>query len=339
MKTKIYLLILLALIIVSVYTLAPKSSSEEKFKAFKVEDFDAVNQIILTSRKGQKLVLKKVDNAWIVNDKYPVRQHLFDGMKEALTQMEIISPVANVAHESALNEMIENAIEVEIYKKGKLEKTILIGGPNFENNASRMLLEINGKTSERIYNVSIPKCRCFLTTRFLPDEREWRSKKLFSLTPQQVALAEIKYFGRANFPAFELKQENHKVSVKLNDKTYTEQDLNTTYISNYLLQFDKQHLMAYTTEEMLSIGARDSLLAEKKYADFTLTDTDGKKYNYTITDMPLNRASKRQYDEKGYQMTYDIDYFYLYNKESKEWGLIANDRFGRLLINPELFLK
>lgn len=341
MKTKIYLVIFLVLAVFAGYTLYTSSSENniEKEKAFKVENFEAVTEILVSNKAGQKMSLKKVDEQWILNDKFPVRKHLFEEMKDALTKMEAGSPVPEIGKDVVVKQMVAEAIKVEVFKGKKKDKVIYIGGPNLRNTASHMFLEVNGKVSDRIYNVSIPGFRGYLTTRFTIDENEWRSKDIFSYAPQDVKEIEIKYFNHSEYDNFILKHENNNFSVVVNDQTFTAEQLNEQNIVNYLKLFDKQQLMAYSFVEPELHPLKDSLLRVNKYASLSITHQNEQVQHINVISMPLHEASIKQYDDNGDPMLYDVDFRYIEFGDNKEWGVTSNARFGLLFISPYLLLK
>lgn len=340
MKTKIYLIIIVALLAIVGITLfnANNKNNGEKEKAFKVEEFEKVTEIIFTDRLGEKMSMKKEGENWILNDKYPVRMHLFNEMKEALTKMEAISPVPSLGRNTVIEQMVNEAVKVEVYKGKKKDKVIFVGGPNLRNNASHMFLEIKGKASKQIYNVGIPGFRGYLTTRFLVNENEWRSKEIFSYLPSEVKQIEVKYFNRGTYDDFILTNENNNFTVEINGKKNTGDEVNVGNVVNYLKRLDAQQVMAYSFDKPEDIAFRDSLLAKTKFAEFTIIDKNDKKTHTTIVDMPLNEGSKQQYDPNGNPMTYDVDFQYIIFGEKNEWGVISNSRFGILLVSPYLFL-
>lgn len=341
MRTKIYLAIFLVLAVFAAYTLfeASAENNTEKEKAFKVENFEEVTEILVSNKAGEKMTLKKEGDQWILNDKFPVRKHLFEEMKEALTKMEAGSPVPEIGKDVVIKQMVAEAIKVEVFKGQKKDKVIFIGGPNLQNTASHMFLEVNGKVKDRIYNVSIPGFRGYLTTRFTIDEKEWRSKAIFSYLPQEVKEIEIKYFNHTDYEDFVLTNNNNSFSLRIGEKIYQKEELNDINIVNYLKHLDNQQLMAYSFVEEKQFYLKDSLMNVNKFAEFSITNSSNQKRSYNIISMPLNESSKQQYDENGDPMPYDIDYRFIEIGETKDWGVISNSRFGILFISPYLLLK
>lgn len=341
MKTKIYLAIFLTLAIITAYTLfqANAKSSTEKEKAFKVENFEKVTKIIISDKSGKEMTFSKEGEQWILNNKYPVREHLFEEMEEALTKMEAGSPVPEIGKNVVIQQMVAEALKVEVYKGKKKDKVIYIGGPNLQNTASHMFLEIDGEVADRIYNVSIPGFRGYLTTRFTVNEKEWRSKKIFSYAPQDIEEISIKYFKYSNYEDFTLSNKNNSFTLKIEDKEYTGENLNEQNIANYLKSLNNQQVMAYSFVEPQQNYLKDSLMQVNKFAELHIVDKTGKQRNINVINMPLNESSKQQYDDNGDPMPYDIDYRFIEFGENKDWGVISNDRFGLLFISPYLLLK
>lgn len=340
MKTKIYLFVFAILIAIAGYTLyqANAKGDTAKEKDFKVENFEDVTEINITDRMGKNMNLKKVDENWILNDKYPVRELLFEEMKEALTKMEAYSPVPNIGKNTIIEQMVAEAVKVEVFKGRKKDKVIYVGGPNLQNNASHMFLEIKGKASKQIYNVGIPGFKGYLTTRFLVNENEWRSKEIFSYLPSEIKEVKVKYFTDAGYDDYSLTNEKNNFTLEVGGKKFSAEDLNVNNIVNYLKMFENQQVMSYIFSEPVDKGLKDSLLVVNKYAEFNLIDQQNKAHKVTLLNMPLNESSKQQYDENGDPMAFDVDYKFVIFGEKEDWGVITNERFGRLLVSPYLFL-
>lgn len=341
MRTKIYLAIFLVLAIITAYTLFDASTKNDikKEKEFKVENFEEVTKLIVTDKSGKSMTLKKEAAQWILNDKFPVREHLFEEVQEALTKMEAGSPVPNIGKDVVIKQMIAEAIKVEVYKGKKKDKVIYIGGPNLQNTASHMFLEIDGKVSDKIYNVSIPGFRGYLTTRFTIDEKEWRSKKVFSYAPQDIKKISIKYFNFKELEDFTFVNENNVFSLEIEGKKYTEDQINERSVANYLTNLKNQQVMAYSFVEKDRFYLRDSLMNVNKYAEMEIVDQNDKVHFINVINMPLNESSNQQYDINGDPMAYDVDYRFIEFGEAKEWGVTSNSRFGLLFISPYLLLK
>jgi hypothetical protein len=342
MKTKLYLGIFGVLMLIAIYTFYDQfiKNNPEKEKAFKVENFEKVSQINITDREGKVIQLTKNENdEWILNNQYKVRQHLFDEMKKALTEMEAVTKVPEIGKKAVITQMVEGAIKVEVFKGKKKDKVIFIGGPNFRNTASNMFLEINGKASKNIYEVAIPGFRGYLTSRFIVDETAWRDKEIFAIPANDIKKINVEYFNNAKFENFELLANNNEYTLKTGSGTFQNNQLSSEDIVRYLLHFENQQVMSYVFLEPSEQQLKDSLMNINKYATLRITNTQNKVIKVDVVDMPLSETSNKQYDENGDPMRYDIDYKYAVFGDKKEWGVITNTKFGILLAPHTLFLK
>lgn len=337
-KTKTYSIIFALLLAIVAFTFYNKYSKEKKdnqFKTFKVKDFSKVTMLKFSDKLGRKMLLKKVDNAWILNNKYPVRTHLFKEMSEALTKMKAFHTVSLAGQENAINNILQQGIKVEIYEgKNKPTKTIHIGGPNHTSTASYMILEIDGKTSPMVYEVGIPGFRGYLTGRFLIDENEWRSKEIFTYLPSDIKQIKIDYNNNNNNKSFILTKEGENYSLEFNDKKITHEKLNQKAIVNLLLTFEKQNVLTFEFEKQEEQAKKDSLYKINKFAEVKILDINNNTKELSIIEMPLRHNSKQIYDKQGYELAYDPDFKFIVNKRTKYWGVIANDNFGEMFIDP-----
>lgn len=343
MKTKIYALIFVTLIIFLAFTMYNKSVQEKnakKDKIFKVENFEKVTKIEISEKSGKKMSLKRVGDKWILNDKYLANMHLFKDVKEALEKMEVIKPVAKVATKNVIFEMMRNAIKVSVFEgKEKPSKVIYVGGPNLSNTASNMFLEFDGVPSQKIYEVSLPGFNGYLTTRFLVNEADWRSKKIFDYSPEEFKEISIKYFNENRKTDFVLKKNESNFLLKYNDKLVEHEDLNQENIINYVLQLRNKLVLDYSFQKPTDKPMKDSLLNVNKFAEMKIIDNENKEVFMTIVDMPMNQGSSKRYDINGDPMTYDVDYKYIIFGEEDDWGIVSKDNFGKLFIEPVKFIK
>lgn len=343
MKTKIYTLIFVLLIGFLGYTLYNKSLAEKnakKDRIFKVEDFGKVSKIELLDKSGKHLSMEKVANEWILNGKYPVNMHLFKDVKEALSKMEALNPVAKVATENVLFEMMQHAIKVSVFEgKDTPSKVIYVGGPNVSNTASNMFLTFDGIPSKKVYEVSIPGFRGYLTTRFLVNESDWRSKEIFNYSPEEFKEIEIKYFNNIDEKDFLLIKKEGDYALNYNNTVIEQTELNEENIINYILQLRNKLVLDYSFQRPKDSAIKDSLLSVNKYAEIKIIDSKNNVQLMTIVDMPVNQGSSSKYDVNGDPMTIDVDYKYIIFGENKDWGIISKDNFGKLFIAPVKFIK
>jgi hypothetical protein len=343
MKTKIYALIFVLLIGLVGYTLfnnARQEKNSKRDKNFKVENFEAVTRIDVVEKSGEKMSMKKVGDNWILNDKYPVNMHLFKDVKEALSKMEAINPVASVATENVIFEMVQHAIKVSVFEgEDKPSKVIYVGGPNISNSASNMFLEFDGVPSKKIYEVSLPGFSGYLTTRFLVNEADWRSKEIFNYAPDEFKEIEIKYLNDSGNTDFVLAKKDDSYALKFNGNTLASAQLNQKNVISYILQLRNKLVLDYSFQKPNEAAIKDSLLSVHKFAEMKITDADNQVQLMTIVNMPVNQGSNVKYDVNGDPLIVDVDYKYIVFGEEKDWGIVSKDNFGKLFIDPVKFIK
>jgi len=312
MKTKIYAIIFGLLLAIVVFTLFSKSEQEKiskKNKTFKIENFEEVTKILLENKDGIQISLKPSKDGWILNDKHLVRKHLFNNLREALTKMEPSSPVAKVATQNVIFQMMRNAIKVSIFKgEDKPTKVIYVGGPNLSNTASHMFLEYDGEPVNKIYEVAIPGHRGYITSRFHVKESSWRSMKIFDYNTTDFKSIDIKYFNKNENKGFTLTSNNNNYTLNFNNKEYTHEKLDKKNIVNYILNFENQNTMSYVFQKKEEQQLKDSLLNNYKFAEVIITDTKNIKKHITIVNMPTNKIKENKLEENEDQIIYDVDY-------------------------------
>lgn len=343
MKTKIYALIFVLLIGFLGFTIYNKSVQEKnanKDKIFKVDDFEKVTKIEILDKSGEQLSMKKVGSDWILNDKYLVNMHLFKDVREALEKMKVVSPVAKVAKENVIFEMMQHAIKVSVYEgKDKPSKVFYVGGPNVSNTASNMFLEFDGKPAQKIYQVGLPGFKGYLTTRFLVNEADWRSKEIFNYSPQEFKKIEFNYVNKEENTDFSLEKNDDDYTLSFNEQTIEHTDLNEENIINYILQLRNKLVLDYSFQKAEDVAMKDSLLRVNKFAEMKIIDAEDNEQLLTLVNMPVNQGSSKLYDENGDPMKLDIDYKYVIFGKDNDWGIVSKDNFGKLFIDPVKFIK
>jgi hypothetical protein len=161
---------------------------------FSLDDTTQVDKIFLADRDDHKITLTKNDRGvWRLNGKRRASGQRVSMLLETMYYVEVKGPVPSKARETVIKNLSSSSIKAEFYDGEQLLKTVYVGGTTPDNLGTYMWIE----GAEHPYITHIPGFYGYLTIRFTPNARDWRSRKLFSFNPADIQTV------RVTFPAGE----------------------------------------------------------------------------------------------------------------------------------------
>lgn len=331
----ITILVLVALIISSIFIFKKKGKSStlnEDARNFKFKDTASITKIFMADKNGKQCTVQRTPNGWKVNDKFFVRPDAILTLLETIKNIEVKRPVARQAKEGTLKVLAYRAIKVEIYVGDDLVKQYYVGHETPDGEGTHMLLTDieSGDNYEDPYVIFIPGFTGFLNTRYIVEEKHWRSLSVMNFTPDK-----IKSIAYTNY----VKPDSSFVINILNTRTFNLLDhkkqtlpFSELKMKQYLAYFQNLNCEAiFTSSDNHMV---DSLSKTKPFASFVITDNKNKAhvYNYYYK-FPL--ASKNA--EYGVKYKYDPDRLYINFDDKKEWAVIQYYVFGKLFVTTQYF--
>ncbi len=330
------ILLLLLSVLMGWYVMNDNQSTVDKKEAdFKVKNREKIVKVILHDDQKRTVVLEQKNGVWIVNDKHEAREDLMNQLLEVASRIESQSPVSKAAHENVLREMLASNIRVQIFCDGKTKptKTYYVGGPTLDNRGTYMLMELNGKPAARPHIVVIPGREGYLTPVYEVEEDVWRNRTLISVKPEHVKNLEITY-PEKNYQSFSLERISLDSFKLLNFKQEPE-PIHQGILYTYLMLFENVQLETFEGNN----DERDFTLKQTPYATIKINTTDGKDKIVNFYYMPVNRRSKKQFDEEGNELKIDTDKLYVSFNNDADFGVAQMYVVGRILRTFEDFLK
>lgn len=305
-------------------------NSELKEKAFAVDNASDISKVVLLDLDKNRIELTKANGVWIVNGKYPAREELIQSLFDVLTRVTIRSPLPKAAHDNVIRDMMGSNVKVDIYTGGKDKpvRTYYVGGPTTDKEGTYMLLEIDGKPVANPSITYLPGFKGYLSYRYNTDEENWRTKVLFGYKVGDIKSLSIEYptkeeksftIRRLAIDSFELlpKDEKNKMNEGYQQK----------YIRQYLGFYSSISIESFDN----SFSKKDSTIRTTPYCVISVTSNDNSMNKVKLFYMPISERSKQQYDEKGNEMTYDIDHFHAAINNDKDFAIAQYYVFGKLL--------
>ncbi len=158
---------------------------------FQVKDTQQIDKVFFADIEGNSVTLERKGLFWIINDKYRVDKNTLSNMFEPLVKMRINAPVAEKDKNDLVKELSVGGKKVEIYRQGKIDRTLYIGNATADGLGTYIYSDDEGL--DRPYIVNIPGWNGNLGPRFFFDLNAWRNKKVFQLSATQIESIKVQY--------------------------------------------------------------------------------------------------------------------------------------------------
>src|ERR1041385_2636241 len=105
-RNLLYLLILVALAVGAYFLVIKKPWGTLKVDetAFAVEDTSSIGEIFIGDMKGEKILLERTKDGWMVNQKYPVRNDYIEKLLSTIKNVVVSYPVTEAAQNTVVKE-------------------------------------------------------------------------------------------------------------------------------------------------------------------------------------------------------------------------------------------
>jgi len=246
-KKQMFYLVLIILFGAIIWFLSTdKKSTITTDNNFSISDTSSVSKIFIADRDGQTITLYRVENKWIVNDKYEVRKDAITTILSTINQIRIQRPVPKKAFENVIKNLATTGVKVEIYTTKKTpEKTYTIGNSTANHLGTYMLMD----GAESPFVIHIPFFNGFLSPRYgiqgkKLNEKDWRTTNVFKLKHENINSISIKNFQ-------EPKQSFTLINrpLALLDYSGTEVDFNKEKVLTLLNAFKLLNCESYKDEK------------------------------------------------------------------------------------------
>ncbi|MFI5171788.1 MAG: DUF4340 domain-containing protein [Chitinophagales bacterium] len=331
-KTLIYSIVLIALGLIAYFTIIKNnlSSYSKKDTAFAVKDTTEIGKIVLSTLKGDTIILEHKNNSWVLNENGTPRPDAISNLLRTLNQLEVKVPVANSMHNTVVKSISGRRTRVEVYDlEGQKTKGFYIGENSDPLDGTFMLME----GSDHPFVVNIPGFDGYIATVFFTDENEWRSKQIFSYSPDAIDQIDVTYTALKD-SSFSIVRKADKSFELVSGKPHAT-PANPEIINFYLKQFKILNAEYYINEP----EKRDSILQHPPACEITVTGNDKQTRTLKIYFRPVTYRSKAQFTSEDEPIEFDLDKYYGIFNEDKDLSIIQNFVFGKLLVGPEYFYR
>lgn len=290
-KNTIYLIITGVLVLASVFVILKRNNlltSQDEMgpvgAQFAIKDTNEVTKIFMADMRGNKVLLTRSTQGWLVDDTIPALKANVDNLLSTLQNLHIRQTVAKSAQDNIIKMLSTQAVKVEIYKiapkfkifgipfftKERLVKTYYMGEATMDNMANYALIE----GMDEPFIVNIPGFRGFVTPQFSPYPHNWYSHTLFQT--KLTRIQSVQFIDIENeSESFSIKKEGARFFSLYNSQNQIVPNYDTTKVLDMLSEFRERNYLSISTS--LSKNEKDSILKNNLFKIIILTDVDGKK--------------------------------------------------------------
>ena len=309
------------------------STLKNKDTSFSVEDTASISKIFIADMRGAKVELTRMQGYWMVNNQFVVRPDFMDVLLRTIKYVSVAYPVADAAHNEVIKELSTDNKKVMIYNAaGDLLKSYFVGCPSPDNHGTYMMMEGSENPMVTVY----PGFDGTLTIRYLTDPQEIRSRSIFSYGTNEMQKIKVDYTSTPDSSyeinllgpdSFFINKPTHNINARLSDKNFN------LYAYLQLFRFINAEAFENSNPE------KDTILQQKPFAVITVVDRQNVTSVLPCYYKPTTERSMSQYDSKGNALLFDRDRFYITMNDGKDFLLVQQQQFGRLLQSYNFFIR
>ena len=271
------------------YLTSGKKNEKTTYKKTAEMDFavdaNEVYKIFINDRKGNKSLLTRNGDHWLIDNKHKVRPSAIAMLLNAMSRLEVKYRPPKTAYENIINDFATIGIEVEAYNKnGDLIKNYYVGNGDHDGTGTYMIMA----DSDEPFAMSLPGFKGSLRPRYFLVGEDWRDRAVFSEKAEDIQSVTVEYPKQRN-KSFRLE--------RVGDKDYTiepfyegipliTRDYAKGKAEKYLSNFESLVAEAFQNDN----EKRDSISALVPFCHITVTKKDGEVKS--VRFFPYTRVDK-----------------------------------------------
>jgi Domain of unknown function (DUF4340) len=326
------IVIILGLLAYWQYQSKNKSRIHFKENIFAIKDDSKIQKIFMADKNNNTLLLEKMgDDDWMVNGKYKVRKSPLKELLRTLRLMKARNPVPKTAMENVIKDMASDNIKVEVYGKGNaLLKSFFVGSPSNKDRGNYMKLE----NADQIFVVGIPGFEGYLHTRFSTDENIWRNRAIFEYEPGEIIKIRVEFpqLDNESFEIKVLKRDSFELTP-LGQDVVKIQNPDQRLLASYINQYRKIHAETFLN----TLAIKDSVIQSMPICEITVTNQANDVNKIRIFRKAVDRRTKSQFDQENNPLKYDVDRHYALINGGKDFVMIQQFVFDKILKGYSFF--
>jgi hypothetical protein len=329
----IAVLILGAITVYLVMNSGPASVAKE-LRDFAYTDTAGIDKIFLADKTGKQVTLvRNTDGTWTVNEKFIARQDAINNLLATAYNLSVREPVGAKAREGVIKNLITGSVKCELYSNGELKRLYFVGGETPDMLGTYMLLadpETQENSSEP-FIMEIKGFNGYLTTRYSPDEKEWRDKAAFRYYVPDIRSVKVEHADMPDASFIVMQSPNMQYGLQSADGKPLPFD--TAQVRQYISYFIRLGF----TEFHNDFSKKDSVMASQPAHIITVQDASGKKN--VVKFYHKSGSGVLGADTLPGAPRYDVDNMWATVNDGKDFVLVQYYVFGKLLQTPAYFAR
>ena len=209
--------------------------SQKEEREFAIKNTSKITKIFLVNAEGKRITLEKVNNHWLIDNKYVARPSRVDLVLKTAKGIQVQQRVPKAQTQQVFKNLTTNHIKAEFYENEQLVKAYFIGSADRNSTGTYALLinPENYKNASTPFITHLLGFQGYLTPRFEPTLNTWRDLKVFFFPKNAIQSIKLEY---TNSPKdnFTITLTNGSYKIKQNGKS---KKTNQVTIKKYLLNF------------------------------------------------------------------------------------------------------
>ncbi|MFZ9848503.1 MAG: hypothetical protein ACO3EE_10180 [Flavobacteriales bacterium] len=331
MKNKIILLLVVVLVGAAVYLwLKPNEDAafREEMREFGVKNIDAIDEIIISEKGHDSIVLTKQGESWKVNGKFMARPDLMQTLLTTINKVKVKNRIPKEGIKQLTSLLAVHHKAVQIYANDELIKSYWVGGKTMDSRGTYMLMQnADGENASTPFVTHIEGFEGYLTERYVAQEDLWRDAHLFYFPEMGISTIMVDY-PENKAQSFKIQIDEKNIELFPLNSDVAAPKLNMAALKTYLLNYKEVAAESFITKN--NITKRDSLL--KTTPLFVITVIDNKN-NKNVIKGYRRKTLPGEVNYLGQHTEYDVDRLFGITSNDKELCILQYYIFDRLTKN------
>ncbi len=310
-------------------------SVAQELRDFAYTDTAGVTKVFLADKTGKQVTLtRNADGTWMVNTVYPARQDAINTLLATVFNLSVREPVGAKARENVIKNLVTGSVKCEMYVGDKMVRLFYVGSETPDMLGTYMLLadpetEVN---SSEPFIMEIKGFNGYLTTRFSPDEREWRDKSAFQYYVPDIRSVKVEHVGHSEMSF--IATQSPQMKYGLQNTVGQPLPFDTLQVKQFLSYFIRVGFVEFQNAN----PKKDSVIASQPIHIITVQDASGKKNVVKLYHKEGSGVSGMSDSIPG-GSEYDVDNMYATVNDGKDFVMVQYYVFGKLLQTPSYFAR
>ncbi len=322
------------------------STFKGKDADFAVSDTSNISKIFIANLDSSQILLERGADGWTLNKSYRAQQRNVEMLLTTINKIRVQGPVSKAGQDNVIRRMSAIGVKVEIYQivprislfgrlnwfpHEKRTKVYFVGDITKDNMGTYMLME----GAEKAFITYIPGFRGFVSSRYSPNEDDWRDHSVFRKRLGEIKSIEVEYNQEPekSYRLDCIEKNNYRITHLIDNQILSSFD--TLKVLNFLTSFSDIRFEALLTNNMPAIK-RDSIIASPFLHKITLID---KNNVATVVKTFKKKKFADHLDIAEKLVPVDLDRMYALVNNDKDFVLVQYFTFDKVIRPVNYFVR